>query len=140
MGLDVERNFGRETGRAVSPDGLINYWSVCNEYNVRGQKIERDGKRRDEIKGLGYLRGLQGNGTMLAISRFLGLGLLGSAAGMGLGCGNRISMSDIARATTQHRAKGEHPGQRQNESCFERFTHMFLTSNGSITPATLHVN
>ena len=110
MGLDVERNFGRETGRAVSPDGLINYWSVCNEYNVRGQKVERDGKRRDEIKGLGYLRGLQGNGTMLAISRFLGLGLLGSTAGMRL-LGGDAGMSDIARATAEHRADSEHPGQ-----------------------------
>src|SRR3989338_11192936 len=111
VGLDVEGDFGRETGRAVSPGGLINYWSVCNEYNVRGQKVERDGKRRDEIKGLDYLRGLQGNRTMLAISRFLGLGLLGSAAGMGPGCGNHISMSDIARATAEHRADSEHPGQ-----------------------------
>ena len=113
MGLDVERNFGRETGRTISPDGLINHCSVYNEYNVRGQKFERDRKRRDKFKGLGRLRGLQGNGTMLAISRFLGVacGVLGSATGMGLG-GNRISMGDIAHATVQHRAEGEHPGQR----------------------------
>lgn len=110
MGLDVEGDFGRETGRAVGPDGLINYWSVRNEYNVRGQKVERDGKRRDEIKGLDYLRGLQGNGTMLAISRFLGLGLLGSTAGMRL-LGSYAGMSDIAHATAEHRADSEHPGQ-----------------------------
>ena len=66
MGLDVEGNFGRETGRAIGPDGLINHCGMRHEYNVRGQKFERDRKRRDEFKRLNRLRGLQGNGTMCA--------------------------------------------------------------------------
>ncbi len=112
MGLDVERNFGRETGRAVSPYGLINHCRVRHEYNVRGQKFERDGEGWDKFKGLRRLHGL--HRTMPAISCFLGMacGVLGGAAGMGLGYSNRIRMSDIAHATAQHRAEGERPGQR----------------------------